>query len=98
MIDWGQPIELLPEMDWAEYQQQARTGCNLVAINEVVYDVCNFVTQHPGGAALLTGAIGKDATRMFEGGVYGHSNAARNLLDTMRLAVIKRPEHGSSDT
>lgn len=87
-LDWGLPLGELPSMQWEEFQQQARTGCNLIVINGFVYDVSEFVTIHPGGASMLTGAIGKDATKMFEGDVYGHSNAARNLLDTMRLAVI----------
>lgn len=89
LIDWGSPLAQLPVMDWDEYRQQTRTGCNLIVISGVVYDVSGFVAIHPGGVSLLTGAIGKDATQMFEGGVYRHSNAATNLLDTMRLAVIK---------
>ncbi|CAG8364622.1 unnamed protein product [Penicillium salamii] len=88
MIDWGLPLAKLPTMKWEEYQEQSRTGCNLAVINGFVYDVSDFVTTHPGGASMLTEAIGKDATKMFEGGVYRHSNAARNLLDMMRMAEI----------
>lgn len=87
-VDWGIPLDKLPVMEWEEFQQQARTGCNLIVIRGVVHDVSAFVTEHPGGPAMITGAIGKDATRMFEGGVYGHSGAAVNLLDTMRIAVV----------
>ena len=89
MVDWGVPLEELPVMEWEEFQQQARTGCNLIVIKGVVHDVSAFVTEHPGGTAMITGAIGKDATKMFEGGVYGHSGAAFNLLDTMRIALIR---------
>ena len=91
LLDWGPPLADLPVMTWEEYREQARTGCNLMVIRGAVHDVSEFVNQHPGGAAIITGAIGKDATKMFEGGVYNHSGAASNLLDTMRIAVIHDP-------
>lgn len=87
-LNWGVPLTELPVMTWEEFKQRARTGCNLIVINGVVHDVSAFMTEHPGGTAMITGAIGKDATEMFEGGVYGHSNAAFNLLDSMRTAMI----------
>ncbi|KAF7716296.1 Uncharacterized protein PECH_005054 [Penicillium ucsense] len=89
MLNWGVPLADLPTMSWREYQQQARTGRNLVVIRGVVHDVSEFVTEHPGGVAMITGAIGKDATDSFEGDVYRHSQAASNLLDTMRVAVVQ---------
>ena len=41
---------------------------------------------------LLLGLLGKDATKAFNGAVYAHSNAAHNLLATMRVAVVKDGE------
>jgi hypothetical protein len=38
---------------------------------------------------MIKSGIGKDATAMFNGGVYNHSNAAHNLLSTMRVGVIR---------
>lgn len=38
---------------------------------------------------MIRSGIGKDATAMFNGGVYLHSNAAHNLLSTMRIGVIR---------
>lgn len=87
-VDWGVPLEELPVWKWGEYEEQTRTGRNLIVIKGAVHDVSAFVAEHPGGPAMISGAIGKDATDMFEGGVYGHSNAAFNLLDKMRIAVI----------
>lgn len=55
----------------------------------VVHDVSKFVDQHPGGKKLVNGMIGKDATSVFNGGVYEHSNAAHNLLGTMRVGVLR---------
>jgi len=38
---------------------------------------------------MIMSGVGKDATSMFNGGVYNHSNAAHNLLSTMRVGVIR---------
>ena len=55
----------------------------------VVHDVSDFIKDHPGGKALISSGIGKDATAIFNGGVYNHSNAAHNLLSTMRVGVLR---------
>ncbi|KAJ5893909.1 hypothetical protein N7495_005600 [Penicillium taxi] len=67
MVDWGVPLADLPVMEWDEFQQQARTGCNIIVIRGAVHDISGFVTEHPGGTAMIIGAMGKDATEMFEG-------------------------------
>ncbi|KAL2831976.1 hypothetical protein BJY01DRAFT_239919 [Aspergillus pseudoustus] len=87
-VDWGMLADALPVMSWEEYQRQARTGCNLLVINGLVHDVSHFITEHPGGPKILASMIGDDATQLFEGGVYEHSNAARNLLSTLRIARV----------
>jgi stearoyl-CoA desaturase (delta-9 desaturase) len=38
---------------------------------------------------MIGSAIGKDATAIFNGGVYNHTNAAHNLLSTMRIGVLR---------
>ena len=72
----------------------------------MVHDVTDFIKDHPGGKAMINSGIGKDATAMFNGGIYYHSNAAHNLLSTMRVGVIhggceveiwKRAQKESSD-
>jgi stearoyl-CoA desaturase (delta-9 desaturase) len=77
-------------MEWDDFKEQATTeGRALVAVAGVVHDVSGFIADHPGGRALIASGIGKDATAMFNGGVYNHSNAAHNLLSTMRVGVIR---------
>jgi len=78
----------LPLMSEAELKQKVQQGVGLVIVDNLVHDVTNFVNQHPGGALLIKSAIGQDATARFNGttGVYKHSNAARNLLSTFRVA------------
>lgn len=88
-LDWGMPLEQLPVVSWDDYVAQAKGGRALVAVAGVIHDVTDFVKDHPGGKALITSAIGKDATSIFNGGVYLHSNAAHNLLSTMRVGVIR---------
>lgn len=88
-LDWGVPIEQLPVMEFDDFQEQSRNGRALVAIAGVVHDVGSFIKDHPGGKAMINSGIGKDATAIFNGGVYNHSNAAHNLLSTMRVGVIR---------
>ncbi|GME35938.1 putative acyl- desaturase protein [Neofusicoccum parvum] len=89
-LDWGVPLDKLPVISWDDYVARARQdGRAWIAVAGVVHDVTDFVAEHPGGKALIKGAIGKDATAMFNGGVYDHSNAAHNLLSTMRVGVIR---------
>ncbi|KKY29471.1 putative acyldesaturase [Diaporthe ampelina] len=92
-LDWGVPLDQLPIIEWDDFVAQSKatdgTGRALVTVAGVVHDVTDFVKEHPGGKALISSAIGKDATAIFNGGVYLHSNAAHNLLSTMRVGVIR---------
>ena len=87
-LDWGTPLEKLPVMSWDDYRDQCEDGGMLIAVAGVVHDVSAFISEHPGGKNMIKSGIGKDATAMMNGGVYDHSNAAHNLLSTMRVAVI----------
>lgn len=88
-LDWGKPLNELPVIDWDEFVAEAQSGKALVAIAGVVHDVTDFIAEHPGGKTLISSAIGKDATAIFNGGVYMHTNAAHNLLSSMRVGVIR---------
>jgi len=88
-LDWGVPLEQLPVMEFEDFQEECRNGRALVLIAGVVHDVAAFVKEHPGGKAMINSGIGKDATAVFNGGVYEHSNAAHNLLANFRVAVVR---------
>lgn len=90
-LDWGVPLSQLPVLSWDEFQAKCAGGekAALVAIAGVIHDVTDFVAEHPGGRAMIRSVIGKDATALFNGGVYEHSNAAHNLLSTMRVGVLR---------
>ncbi|OJJ95794.1 hypothetical protein ASPACDRAFT_81836 [Aspergillus aculeatus ATCC 16872] len=88
-ISWGTPVEQLPTWSLGEYTARVQNGSCLLLVDGVVYDVKEFVGKHPGGEKYLLEHLGKDATKLFHGGaIHAHSNAAENLLSTMRLARI----------
>ena len=60
-------------MEWNEYQNEVLKGRSWLTIAGVVYDVRRFVEEHPGGESMIYSGIGKDATAMFNGGVYNRN-------------------------
>ncbi|PGH16699.1 hypothetical protein AJ79_01572 [Helicocarpus griseus UAMH5409] len=89
-LDWGTAIDQLPVMEWNEFQRKVdEEGEVWIVIEGVVHDLAGFVKEHPGGRSLIQSTAGKDATAAFNGGIYDHSNAARNLLATMRVAILR---------
>ena len=92
---WGIPTEDLPVMSWTEYQERADSSEHaLIAIAGIIHDVKPFIDEHPGGRAFISSGIGKDATPLFNGGVYdresrvsslsllSYSTAFKDLVDT----------------
>ncbi|KAM3199488.1 Cytochrome B5 isoform D [Capsicum annuum] len=57
-----------------------------VIINAKVYNVTNFLYDHPGGEEVLLEAAGKDASEEFEEA--GHGSAARLMLDEFYVGEI----------
>ena len=88
-LDWGVPLDQLPVLDWDEYIYEVQHGRDLVAVAGVIHDITHFIKDHPGGKSMIRSGIGRDATAMFNGGIYNHSNAAHNLLSTMRVGVVR---------
>lgn len=75
-------------MEWDEFLEASQRRA-LIAVAGLVHDLTDFVHEHPGGRGLITSAVGTDATAVFNGGVYDHSNAARNLLAKYRVGIIR---------
>ncbi|KAG1242130.1 hypothetical protein G6F68_016344 [Rhizopus microsporus] len=87
---YGVPLKDLPVYTWEEFQSLVlNENKKWIMIEGVLYDVKNFMKEHPGGAKYLSTAIGKDMTTSFNGGIYNHSNGARNLLTSLRVGVLK---------
>ncbi|KAJ5091019.1 stearic acid desaturase [Penicillium argentinense] len=91
-FNWGPPLEDLPVIGWKQFFEQASTmGRSWTVVSGIVHDVSGFIDEHPGGRAMIKGGIGKDASAMFQGGVYLHSRYAHQKLAQMRVAVIHDP-------
>ncbi|KDN41691.1 putative stearoyl-CoA desaturase [Tilletiaria anomala UBC 951] len=86
-LKWPKKVQELPVISWDAFVEESKTR-DLVVVQGIVHDVSSFVSEHPGGIALVKSKVGKDATTAFFGGVYDHSRAAQNLLATMRVGVI----------
>ncbi|ORX50111.1 cytochrome b5 [Hesseltinella vesiculosa] len=61
-----------------------------VVIHNKVYDITEFVLEHPGGEEVLLDEAGKDATESFED--IGHSDEARDILEKY---IIGQLDEGS---
>jgi len=59
-----------------------------MVVDGFVHDLRSFIEEHPAGSAIVKPYLGKDASGVFNGGVYNHSNAARNILSTLRVGVL----------
>lgn len=88
---WGPDVNSLPLWTKDDLAEFHKGGKKSIIIDGVVHDVTVFVNNHPGGS-IIKSYLGVDATAVFYGGVYDHSNAARNLLSTMRLARYEPTE------
>ncbi|KYQ91701.1 delta 9 fatty acid desaturase [Tieghemostelium lacteum] len=85
---WGKDISQLPSYTRAQVKEMVqKEKKQWIIISDVVYDLAEF-NYHPGGQQFIDDYIGKDATKAFNGVVYDHSFAARNILDTMRVGLL----------
>jgi len=87
-VQWGVAVDNLPVWSREEFNEKAKKD-GLIIISGIIHNVKKFIKEHPGGQALVRASLGKDATKAFNGAVYAHSNAAHNLLASMRVAVIR---------
>jgi len=77
-------------MTWEEIGNRVKNGEYLIVIENIVHDVKEFFSLHPGGPKFLKAYTGKDATLAFNGRVYDHSNAGRNLRKKLAIAKLKK--------
>jgi len=87
-LHWGPPEETLPSWTMSYVVEQTKAGERLMACEGYVHDVRKFIDEHPGGPGIMRPYMGKDITRQFNGSIYNHSNAARNVLRTLRVAKL----------
>eukprot|EP01130_Rhizamoeba_saxonica_P000754 TRINITY_DN10679_c0_g1_i1.p1 TRINITY_DN10679_c0_g1~~TRINITY_DN10679_c0_g1_i1.p1 ORF type:complete len:417 (-),score=80.37 TRINITY_DN10679_c0_g1_i1:51-1301(-) len=61
---WGPELEDLDTITWDEYQNNVKQGDSLIVIDNIVYEIEEFIPSHPGGN-IIRSFIGKDATKKF---------------------------------
>ncbi|KAJ3410412.1 hypothetical protein HDV05_003823 [Chytridiales sp. JEL 0842] len=88
-LDWGKPVEQLQVVTFETVEKEVKlNGKQLIIVDGIVYDVEKFMDDHPGGKGFLKAGVGRDMSASFNGGIYDHSNAARNLMSHMRWARL----------
>lgn len=62
-----------------------------IVIHNQVFNVTNFLSQHPGGADRITPYCGKDATEAFDtqGGEGSHSSTAESLKQQYLIGSLQ---------
>jgi NAD(P)H-flavin reductase/cytochrome b involved in lipid metabolism len=80
-----------------DVKRAIRTGNKWVILDGWVFDVTQFLPNHPGGAYLLESAVGSDIGQWFFGreafsrqvGRHSHSQRAHNILRGMCVGVLQ---------
>jgi len=60
-------------------------------VHNKVYDVTEFLAEHPGGEEILLETAGTDSTEAFED--VGHSQDARTLLEDYYIGELDPKDH-----
>ncbi|RMJ21084.1 hypothetical protein PHISP_08047 [Aspergillus sp. HF37] len=58
-----------------------------IIIDKHVYDVTNFVDEHPGGAKILKRVAGKDASKQFW--KYHNENVLKKYSPKLKIGEVK---------
>ncbi|KAF1801018.1 cytochrome b5-like heme/steroid binding domain-containing protein [Mucor lusitanicus] len=65
-----------------------------MTIHNKVYNITEFVVEHPGGEEVLLDEAGKDATEAFED--IGHSDEAREILEKYLIGTLDEASQNST--
>lgn len=74
----------------AQVAEHATSSDCWIIIDNGVYNVTNYLSQHPGGASRITPFCGKDATQAFQtqGGEGSHSSTAQSLKENYLIGQL----------
>ena len=79
------------QITMTEVTRHADQSSCWMAIENNVYDVTSYVSQHPGGEMILSGC-GKDATSVFNNRTGGgsHSSRAWRMLSSLQIGTLSK--------
>ncbi|EEB12650.1 Cytochrome b5, putative [Pediculus humanus corporis] len=81
------PVKLFTRNDVSKSKNSKSTQ---IIIHNIVYDVTEFLNEHPGGEEVLLDHAGKDATEAFED--VGHSRDARDMMSKYKIGELNEEE------
>lgn len=80
----------LKEFTIEEVQKTKGTGKVVIILHDKVYDVTEFLNEHPGGEEILIDHAGKDGTEHFND--VGHSQDALDLMNKYKIGELVESE------
>ncbi|KAK2600177.1 fatty acid alpha-hydroxylase [Conoideocrella luteorostrata] len=83
------PARTLPTFTRAEVEAHSSASSCFVTIGSKVYDVTDFVDDHPGGGSLIIDYAGKDVEEILKDHTsHPHSEAAYDVLDDSLVGFV----------
>ncbi|KAL1500949.1 hypothetical protein ABEB36_006362 [Hypothenemus hampei] len=78
------------ELAFEEIEKHNDKNSTWIVVDNDVYDVTEFLNEHPGGEEVLLEQAGKDATEAFED--VGHSSDAREMMAKYKVGTLVASE------
>ncbi|KAJ3228532.1 hypothetical protein HDU81_006131 [Chytriomyces hyalinus] len=72
-------VDSLPIFTWDDVNQRVGAGSKWVIIDNIIYDVQNYLPSHPGGQTILLRMVGLDATSNFHALEFGKKTTHTGL-------------------
>ncbi len=89
-FNWGPKDAELPVWTREKFARESSSDPKriLININSYVHDLTKYAEEHPGGIKILSSRHDQDASDDFDHIINKHTQAARTLAMTMRIAKI----------
>jgi stearoyl-CoA desaturase (delta-9 desaturase) len=83
------PLNEYKKMSLDEYKKKSQVK-NLIIYNNSVYNVTDFIDEHPGGSIYILNSIGKtdNYVKNNMNNLNNHTHGALNLLETFKIAEL----------
>lgn len=78
-----------------EVKKNCENNHTWIVINNAIYNVTEFLNEHPGGEEVLLEQAGKNATEAFED--VGHSTDAREMMKKYKIGELVEADRVPTD-